>query len=224
LQETFGRYVSEDLARELLDYGTIPLGGTRQTVTVMFCDLRDYTQYCQGRDPHQVVQELNEYFADTTAEIKAHGGMVNKFIGDGIMALFGVPVGRPDDARRAVECALRMVIGNEEFNRRRKERGLEPLVIGIGLHTGETVVGSIGAPEKMEYTAIGDTVNVASRIEGENKTFHSRLLISEATYQLVRDDVVADLAGEAKLKGIAEPVALYKVLRMKGAESCRTES
>ncbi|MBI4465471.1 MAG: adenylate/guanylate cyclase domain-containing protein [Acidobacteria bacterium] len=218
LQDVFGRYVSQEVVRELLAYGEIPLGGTRQTVTVMFSDLRDYTRYCQDRDPQQVVEELNEYFGEMTAEIKAHGGMVNKFIGDGIMALFGVPVIHPNDAYRAVQCALRMLARNEEYNRRRSERGLEPLVIGIGLHTGEAVVGTIGAPEKMEYTAIGNTVNVASRIEGENKTFHSRLLLSEATYQCVQQRVVAELAGHARLKGITESVALYKVLELKEGE------
>ncbi len=219
LQDVFGRYVSSELARELLAYGEIPLGGTRQLVTVMFSDLRNYTSYCQGRNPHQVVEELNEYFAEMTAEIKAHGGMVNKFIGDGIMALFGAPVPHPDDGLRAVRCGFRMVMRNDEYNRRRAERGLKPLVIGIGLHTGEAVVGNIGAPEKMEYTAIGDTVNVASRIEGENKTYQSKLLISEATYQCVREQVAAELAGYANLKGVAEPVALYKILEVKGGSS-----
>jgi adenylate cyclase len=220
LQEVFGRYVSGEVAQELLDYGEIPLGGTQQIVTVMFTDLRNYTKHCQGRDSSIVVAELNEYFADMTAEIKAHGGMVNKFIGDGIMALFGAPVPHPDDARRAVACALHMLVRNEEFNRRRAENGLEPLVIGVALHTGEVVVGNIGAPQKMEYTAIGDTVNVASRIEGENKTYHSRLLISEATYQCVRDDVTAELAGRANLKGISEPVAVYKILELEGGNTC----
>ncbi len=218
LQEVFGRYVSDELARDLLEQGEIPLGGTRQQVTVMFSDLRNYTGYCQGRDPQQVVEELNEYFSDMTSEIKAHGGMVNKFIGDGIMALFGAPVPGPDDARRAVACALRMVERNADYNRRRAKRGLEPLVIGIGIHSGEAVVGNIGAPQKMEYTAIGDTVNIASRIEGENKTYGSQLLISEASYQQVREQVVAESAGYAKLKGVAEPMALYKILGAKGGE------
>jgi len=215
LEDVFGRYVSADVAREILAREEIPLGGTRQAVTVMFCDLRNYTSYCQGRDPHQVVAELNEYFTDMTAEIKAHGGMVNKFIGDGILALFGAPVPHPDDPYRAVACALRMIARNAEYNRRRAAQGLEPLVLGVGLHTGEAVVGTIGTPEKMEYTAIGDTVNVASRIEGENKTFGTQLLMSEVTCRLVRERVVAELAGHAHLKGVAEPVAVFSVARLK---------
>ena len=223
LQDVFGRYVSSELAAEVLAQGEIPLGGSVQVVTVMFSDLRNFTNYCQGRDPTMVVAELNEYFTDMTAEIKAHGGMVNKFIGDGIMALFGAPVPHPDDARRAVACALHMVQRNDEFNQRRAERGLEPLVIGIALHTGSAVVGTIGAPEKMEYTAIGDTVNVASRIEGENKMYGSQLLVSKETYERVRDSVEAELAGHANLKGVSEPVAVYKIVKLKGAASCSLE-
>ena len=219
LQEVFGRYVSADVAHELLSYGEIPLGGTCQQVTVMFSDLRNYTGYCQGRDPHLVVQELNEYFAGMTREIKQHGGMVNKFIGDGIMALFGAPIPHPDDALRAVRCALGMVACNEDYNRRRQQQGLPPLLMGIGLHTGPAVVGNIGAPEKMEYTAMGSTVNIASRIEGENKTFKSRLLVSDSTYQSVREQVAAEAAGLANLKGVEEPVMLYKILEVKGGTS-----
>lgn len=214
LEDMFGRYVSPELAQEILEHEQIPLGGTRQPVTVMFCDLRDYTRYCQGRDPQQVVAELNEYFREMTAEIKAHGGMVNKFIGDGIMALFGAPVPHPEDPYRAVACALRMIARNQDYNRRRATQGLEPLLLGVGIHTGDAVVGTVGAPEKMEYTAIGDTVNVASRIEGENKTFHTQMLLSEATYQWVRDRVVAELAGSANLKGVTEAVALYSVKKL----------
>jgi class 3 adenylate cyclase/CHASE2 domain-containing sensor protein len=219
LQDVFGRYVSPDVARELLEYGEIPLGGTHQRVTVMFSDLRGYTQYCQGREAQQVVEELNEYFSEMVAEIKAHGGMINKFIGDGIMALFGAPVAHADDACRAVACALRMVERNREFNRRRAARGLPELAIGVALHTGDAVIGHIGAPQKMEYTAIGDTVNVASRIEGENKTFGTRLLISEATYREVRGRFAAELIGHAVLKGVSKPVPVYKVsgARQEGA-------
>ncbi len=155
--------------------------------------------------------DLNEHFAEAAREIKSHGGMINKFIGDGIMALFGAPVAHADDARRGVACALRMIELNQEFNRRRATEHLEPLVMGIGIHTGEAVVGNIGAPEKMEYTAIGTAVNVASRIEGQNKPFDSQILISEATCHLVQDFFEVELAGQAALKGITEPVALYKV-------------
>jgi len=163
----------------------------------------------------KVVAELNEYFTDMTAEIKAHGGMVNKFIGDGILALFGAPVPHPDDPYQAVACALRMIARNAEYNRRRAAQGLEPLVLGVGLHTGDAVVGTIGAPEKMEYTAIGDTVNVASRIEGENKTFATQLLISEATYRLIQDRAVAERVGDARLKGVTEPMPLFRVDKVK---------
>ena len=214
IQDMFGRFVSPELAQEILAREELPLGGTRQPVTVMFCDLRDFTTYCQGRDPHQVVEELNIYFTDMTAEIKAHGGMVNKFIGDGIMALFGAPVPHAEDAYRAVVCAQRMVDRNREFNRQRKADGKDPLVLGVGIHTGEAVVGTIGTPDKMEYTAIGDTVNVAARIEGENKTFRTQVLLSEATYRLIQGRVEAERMGDAKLKGVTELVTVFSVARV----------
>jgi adenylate cyclase len=215
LQDTFGRYVSAEVAKEVLEYGDIPLGGSSQLVTVMFTDLRNYTSYCQGRDPQQVVTELNEYFAEMSSEIKAHGGMINKFIGDGIMALYGAPIPHADDAFNAVACGLKMVKRNGDFNERRVASGLKPLIIGVGVHTGNAVVGNIGAPEKMEYTAIGDAVNIASRIEGENKTFATNLLISEATYRQVSRRIKAEPAGSAKMKGIDEPMILYGVMGLK---------
>jgi adenylate cyclase len=220
LQEMFGRYVSKEVAEELLASGEIPLGGALRTVTVMFTDIRNYTSYSQHRDPQQIVAELNEYFDYMTAEIKAHGGMVNKFIGDGIMALFGAPVAHPDDARRAIACGLHMIRRNDEYNQGRARKGLDPLVIGIGVHTGEAVVGTIGAREKMEYTAIGNTVNVSARVEGENKKYNSRMLVTEDTYKLVREEAEGELAGYAELKGIDEPVPLYKIVKLKGGGSC----
>jgi adenylate cyclase len=215
LQEVFGRYVSDDVAKELLNYGDIPLGGNRQMVTVMFTDLRNFTDYSEGRDPHQLVMELNEYFGGMSAEIKKHRGMINKFIGDGIMALWGAPVEHADDARRAVACGLSMVTVNREFNERRATQGKSPLRVGIGIHTGMAMVGNVGAPEKMEYTANGDTVNRASRIESANKTYGTQLLVSETTYHLVSDIVAARCVGNVQMKGVAESMALYEVTGLK---------
>ena len=220
LQNVLGRYVSKEIADEILAGGDFEMGGTQRVVTVMFSDLRNFTSYCHGRDPKLVVDDLNEYFQDMTTEIKAHGGMVNQFIGDGILALFGAPVAHSDDERRAVACGIQMVRRNAKFNKTRAERGLPPLTIGIGIHTGEAVVGNIGASEKIAYTAIGDTVNIASRIESENKTYHSQLLVSEATYEYVKDHVACELAGHAHLKGISEPMRLFRISAMEESERC----
>jgi adenylate cyclase len=223
LQNVLGRYVSKEIADEVLAGGDFEMGGTQRLVTVMFSDLRNFTTYCHGRDPKLVVDDLNEYFRDMSAEIKAHGGMVNQFIGDGILALFGVPVAHGDDVQRAVACAIQMVRRNTEFNTTRGERGLPPLIIGIGIHTGEAVVGNIGSSDKIAYTAIGDTVNIASRIESENKTYNSQLLVSEATYEYVKDHVACELAGHSHLKGIAEPMRLFRISAMKESERCFQE-
>jgi adenylate cyclase len=223
LQNVLGRYVSKEIADEVLAGGDFEMGGTQRLVTVMFSDLRNFTTYCHGRDPKLVVDDLNEYFRDMSAEIKAHGGMVNQFIGDGILALFGAPVAHGDDVQRAVACAIQMVRRNTEFNTTRGERGLPPLTIGIGIHTGEAVVGNIGSTDKIAYTAIGDTVNIAARIEGENKTYNSQLLVSEATYEYVKDHVACELAGHSHLKGIAEPMRLFRISAMKESEQCFQE-
>lgn len=211
LQQLFGRYVSHEVVRELVNSEDIPLRGVRRQITVMFTDLRNYTSYCEGRKAEQVVEELNEYLTDVTAEIKRHGGMVNKFLGDGVMALFGAPVPHADHALRAVLCALDIVAGNDRFNDRRRAAGATPLVIGIGLHTGDAIVGNVGTEEKLEYTAIGATVNVAARIEGENKSLQSKLLISQATLEAAGISESVEFAGEARLKGVAQPVRLYRI-------------
>lgn len=211
LQQLFGRYVSHEVVRELVNAEDVPLRGVRRQITVMFTDLRNYTSYCEGRSAEQVVEELNEYLTDVTAEIKRHGGMVNKFLGDGVMALFGAPVAHSDHALRAVLCALDIVAGNDRFNARRRAAGATPLVIGIGLHTGDAIVGNVGTEEKLEYTAIGATVNVAARIEGENKSLQSKLLISQTTLEAAGIGESAEFAGEARLKGVGQPVRLYRV-------------
>ena len=175
----------------------------------------NFPNYSEGRDPQELVAELNEYFAGMSAEIKAHSGMINKFIGDGIMALWGAPVEHMDDARRAVACGVSMIARDHAFNERRAAQGKPPLRVGIGIHTGMAMVGNIGAPEKMEYTAMGDTVNRASRIESANKQYGTQLLISETTYHLVSDLVVARCVGHAEMKGVAEAMPLYEVTGLK---------
>lgn len=211
LRGLFDRYVSPEVAQEMVDLEDVPLRGVRRVITVMFTDLRNYTSYCEGRDAEGLVEELNEYFNDVTAEIKRYGGMVNKFIGDGVMALFGAPVAHPDHALRAVRCALAIVARNDQFNERRHAAGAIPLVVGIGLHTGDAIVGNVGTADKLEYTAIGATVNTAARIEGENKALASKLLISQATLDAAGPAVAVEFAGEAKLKGVTQPVRVYRV-------------
>lgn len=218
LERTFSSFVSREMVQEIRVLGYVPLDGDRREVTVMFSDIRDFTSYCEGCDPQNIVKELNEYFAEMADSITEHGGMINKYIGDGILALFGAPVPHPDHALRAVRCAQDMLSRSRELNRRREAEGLRELRIGVGIHTGEVVVGNIGARDKkMEYTAMGDTVNVASRIEGANKEFNTQVLLSGSTRERLGGEIPTVFVGEPHLKGKSESLPLYTV-EMKNEE------
>jgi adenylate cyclase len=178
----------------------------------MFSDIRGFTTYSEGRDPQDVVRELNEYFDEMVGCILRQGGMVNKYIGDGILALFGAPVPYLDHAHRAVTCAAEMITRMDLLNQRREALGLAPWRIGIGIHTGECVVGFVGARDKkMEYTANGDTVNVASRIEGMNKKCGTQILFSTAVRDRIGVDIATVYKGHHVLTGREVEEGLYTV-------------
>jgi adenylate cyclase len=143
--------------------------------------------------------------------VMAEGGVVDKYIGDNIMAVFGAPVSRPDDAQRAVRAALKMRVALAKLNTRFAERGIEPLRFGIGLHTGEVVAGNIGSARRMEYTVIGDAVNVASRLESKTKDLATDFLISEATRERLSEEVDVVAMGEVQVKGRVAPVKIFTV-------------
>jgi adenylate cyclase len=145
-----------------------------------------------------------------------HGGMLDKYIGDAIMAVFGAPVSRRDDAKNAVRAAVRMRQALAHLNERLAKRGLAPLQTGIGLHTGEVVAGNIGSERRMEYTVIGDAVNLASRLESNTKELGVGILISDVTYALTKDVIETRPLREITVKGRAQPVMTYEVLGIKG--------
>ncbi len=212
LERTFSNFVSREVVQEILEVGSVPLEGTRQEVTILFSDIRDFTTYSERCEPEKLVDELNEYFHEMAVSITGHGGMLNKYIGDGIMALFGAPVPRADHAERAVRCAVDMVARSRALNQQRNARGLQDLKIGVGIHTGDALVGNIGAQDmKMEYTAMGDTVNVASRIEGANKEFGTQILLSESTRERLGGKMPTVFVGRPNLKGKTEVVTVYTV-------------
>jgi adenylate cyclase len=170
--------------------------------------VRGFTRLAEHRDPQEVVSTMNEYFTRMTAVIQAHGGTIDKFIGDAILAVFGAPVPRPDHALRAIQAAREMQAALEQLNAPRVASGLPPLQMGIAVHTGTVLAGNVGSPERMEYTVMGDAVNVTARIEELNKTYGTRILLSETTYAKV-GDMAARFIGAVTLRGRDDPIRLY---------------
>lgn len=218
LKKMFGRYVSDDVVT-LLTQGERPdLAGESVQVTVLFSDIRNFTTISEKLNAREVVEMLNAYFSRTTEPILAEGGMVNKFIGDAVMAIFGSPVRHDDHARRAIRAALKMAQEANDFKRWMRERfpdrGLPEFAIGIGVHSGEAVIGDIGSVKRTEFTAIGDTVNAASRLEGVTKEMQCVLVASKASVDAAGADVVTGRKEIIKVKGKDQPIEVFEILGM----------
>lgn len=213
LKEVFGKFHSKAVFAKLLAEEKIRLGGERLSVTVFFSDIRSFTSVSEKMSPEDVVDMLNEYMSEMVTVIEANGGVVDKYVGDAIMAIWGMP--QPDeaaDAERAVRACLAMRESLVALNRKRRERGQAPIEIGMGLNSGEVIAGNIGSQSRMEYTVIGDTVNTASRVESLTKEFKTDFLISEATLRLLPEGLV-DVEGPfvAAAKGKADGIRIYAV-------------
>jgi adenylate cyclase len=215
LRTTFGKYMTAAVMEHLLA-GKVSLGGESLKVTILFTDIRSFTTISEKMDPQQLVALLNEYFTEMVGIVMQEDGVVDKYIGDAIMAVFGAPVPKPEDAANAVRAAVRMRRALQELNTRLEARGLPILRTGIGLHTGEVVAGNIGSEKRMEYTVIGDAVNLASRLESNTKELGVNVLVSEDTYELAKD--IADFrpVREITVKGRKAPVMTYEVTGLKG--------
>jgi adenylate cyclase len=202
----FGQHVSPQVVDRLLAAGSTTNSDTRQ-VAVMFVDIRGFTAAARSRTPQEVVDRLDAAFTVLVEIVDRNGGIVNKFLGDGFLALFGAPLDDPDAPRRAVTAAREMLAAIEQHN----IRSDWPLRIGIGLHLGHVVAGNVGSPRRKEYTVIGDTVNLASRIEGLNKEFGSQLLISDTVRQAIGQDVDAVPLGDVPIRGYEQPVRVWRL-------------
>lgn len=201
-----GSSVTEDLMK-----GDLQLGGSKKVVTVFFSDIRDFTKFSEGHTPEEVVAMLNEYFEIMVGIINRHGGVVDKFIGDAIMAVWGAPQSHERDPQNAIRAALEMRRELAVLNDKRELRGKVPIKIGMGLHRGEAISGTIGSTERMEYTVIGDTVNQASRIEASTKSFGTDLLLSHDLAEFAKNEFLLETAGSVEVKGKSEPLTLFKV-------------
>lgn len=217
VKNLFSKFHGSSITENLLSQ-EVSVGGTRKEVTVFFSDIRGFTKFSEGHTPEEVVTMLNEYFAVMVKIINDHGGVVDKFIGDAIMAVWGVPQPTPQDTENAMKACLAMRKGLKELNQSRLERGLVEIHIGMGLHAGPAISGTIGSEERMEFTVIGDTVNVTSRIESSTKHFEVDLLVSDEVYARLNDQDNStlsqqfkfELAGDIEVKGKSLPLRLYK--------------
>ncbi len=207
-REFLYRYLDESVAEQIVKSGKTQLENERKEVVVLFSDIKGFTKMSEKMDPAEIVSMLNTYLDRMSRVIKEHGGMIDKFVGDAIMAIFGVPFQRDDDIERSLKCALEM---RRELHRMNEEHGTN-VDSGIGLHFGEVVVGNIGASFRWDYTCIGDTVNTASRIESLTRKIDAEVLVSEAIYERVKDKFEFEYAGEFSVKGKELPVRVYKLL------------
>jgi adenylate cyclase len=213
VRSTLSRYMDPDLADRLLASGPEELlGGTESIATVLFSDVRGFTTLSEQLGPHGTVAMLNEYFELMVDRIAEQGGMLDKFIGDAIMAVFGLPLPGDDDEDRALRAAIAMIGSLREWNAGR-ERREEPLVdMGIGLNTDAVVAGNIGSPRRMDYTLIGDGVNLASRLEGACKQYAARILLSESTREGLKGVYRLREVDRVIVKGKTQPVSVYECL------------
>src|SRR5574341_611517 len=220
IRDTFGRYVSPEVARTLLESPQgLRLGGEKREVTILMSDLRGYTRFTEEGDPALVLQVLNGYLGRMTEIITEHGGTINEFIGDAIFAIFGAPLSHPDHAERAAACAIAMQCAMQEVNRLHAERKLPRLEMGIGLNTGEAVVGNIGSEKRAKYGVIGSAVNLASRVEG--CTLGGQILLSPSTYQRLPEIAEVGPPLLVEVKGIREPLSLYELRALTGRYAAR---
>jgi adenylate cyclase len=190
----------------------LELGGEEIETTVLFADLEGFTLLSETMPPQALIKLLNDYFTPMTRIIMAHQGTLDKYIGDALMALWGAPVPMPDHALRACGAAIEMERTMTGLQAQWQEMGLPLLTARLGLHTGPVVAGNVGSRERFNYTVLGDTVNLASRLEGVNKAYGTRILLSEETARLVRDRLLVRELDLVQVKGRSQPVTIYELV------------
>jgi adenylate cyclase len=217
IMDAFSKYVSPVLVKEIMkEPEQLKLGGDKKELTILFSDIRGFTSLSEKMKPEELVHLLNEYLSDMTKIIMEQRGLVDKFIGDAIMAFWGAPLKEKKHADLACESALGMKAKLEELNKKWSKEGLPYLKIGIGIHTGKAVVGNIGSEERFDYTAIGDDVNLSSRLEGVTKQYDVYILISEFTLNELSKEFIVRELDHVTVKGKNHPIKIYEVLGKEG--------
>ncbi|WP_223422329.1 AAA family ATPase [Tateyamaria pelophila] len=216
IQQTFGRYMSDQIVDQLLKSpDALDFRGRKATVTAVMSDLRGFMTFSDNLPPETIVKLLNNYLSEMTTVIDKYKGTIDAFVGDGILTIFGVPFQRPDDAERAVACALEMQLAMPRVNEWNRRNGLPDLEMGIGINTGEVVAGNIGSRKRAKYGIVGSNVNLASRVEGY--TVGGQVLITESTVNAISAPMTVRDIGSVEPKGVTEPLSLFQVTAMGGA-------
>ena len=216
VKSAMGKYMSQDIMKRIVqNIDNLGLGGKKSVVTVLFADIRGFTSMSEQMSAQQVSEILNEYFTEMEPIISKYNGVINKFIGDAVMAIFGEPIQDKNHAQNAVKCAYAMLTKVKELQKKWIKEGKPKIEIGVGINTGEVFVGNIGSINRMEYTVIGDTVNLASRLESYNKIYKTKLLISSTTYEEVKGYTDVIKISDVQIRGKANKMDIYEVLKVK---------
>jgi adenylate cyclase len=216
IRQTFSKFVSKSVVDELLkDPDKLKLGGEKKILTVLFSDIRGFTTISERLTPEALVEHLNEYLQAMTDIVFKYYGTLDKYVGDEIMAFWGAPIPQDDHAVLAARASVEMMRVLGELNRKWVSEGKPELHIGIGLNTGDMVVGNMGSSSRMDYTLMGDNVNLGARLEGTNKVYGTNIIISEATYEYVKEHIVARELDLIRVKGKELPVKIYELVDLK---------
>lgn len=216
IRQTFSKFVSKSVVDELLKSPEkLKLGGEKKLLTVLFSDIRGFTTLSERMTPEELVVKLNHYLQIMTDIVIRYNGTLDKYVGDEIMAFWGAPIPQDDHALLACSAAVEMLERLDEMNHEWRRQGLATLDIGIGINTGPMIVGNVGSTSRMDYTLIGDNVNLGARLEGTNKIYRTHIIISEFTHKQVKDHVVVRELDLIQVKGKEKPVTIYELLDMK---------
>lgn len=219
-RKTFQQYVARSIVDSMLNSGELPkFGGERKNLTVLFSDIRAFTSFSEKYPPEIVVQRLTEYLTSMVDVIFHHGGTLDKFVGDEIMAIYGAPYHLGNHAERACATALDMIAALRKIQKSWSQREMEYFQIGIGINTGKVIVGNLGSIQLFDYTVIGDEVNLGARLEGANKQYATTIIISESTYHEVKDKAIVRELDNVRVKGKKRPVKIYELRGMHSVPS-----
>ncbi len=213
-RQTFQKYVSQSVVQQMLDSGEFPTyGGERKELTVLFSDIRQFTSFSERLTPEEVVSRLSEYLTEMTDIVLRNDGTLDKFVGDEIMAIYGAPLSYSNHAEKACRTAFQMIDRLSELrDAYNSQNGAPYFDIGVGINTGDMVVGNLGSRQLFDYTVIGDAVNLGARLEGLNKFYGTRIIISEGTLKAAGDSVIARELDSVKVKGKDEPIQIYEMI------------